>query len=975
MNKKGKLTCFLLILTFLLLVTSAVHAENADTNITSTEKVTNNDNTNNHIKETYKTNTEVKTPKEQVQNKTITKTDKQETKQAGKTAVYYNIKIYNNIVQNATIEVGVIDYKTSKAIPNSSLKLQLPTGNTITAKTPSSGYSNITMNLPNGKNTVKITYDGTDKYTPYDYDLVMNITKRNTNMHVNVDGSNTTGNVNLTTSLNDVITSTPIKNAKITVTISDGQKITANTGNNAVALTPIKLSTGRHFINITYDGDSTYNSSKATLNLTIGTPKNIMTYDVVLNSLYVGNTSITIKTIDFDTKKPLPNTNIKVKFSNGKQYSLKTDKNAQVTFKPDVPVGRNDMNIIFDANSTYYGRDEKVNFTVNKRVSNLTVVVGGDTSSLTLNASLKDLVFNKPIQQAQVTINLPNNTKVTQKTNNNGFFSYPMKLNEGNHTIKVTYPGNANLTNITRTVTVNVPKARIPVTYNVTVQNNRYLDDVIQITVIDTNTTKAMPNSKLTIKLPDKTIQLTANNKGQVSFKSNMTPGTHNITISYPGNTKYENRTATVPIIITKRPSVMATTATYGNGITLSLNLTDALTNKTIPNAKIIVKHPKKNITLTTDKNGKINSRLDLPEGKAKIQIIFQGNTYYLPCNTTSTELNFPKIIKTDTIITVNPVKGIVGDKITLTAHITDTKQKPVTGGNIVFKINGKTLRQDGKFNSNAPALKLSVKNGIVTTTILADKYIRDAKNISASYSGNINYYENNTKTSTVAQIQLRKAQLTVTATPSPQKHYEVIQLKATVKDLTSASKIKPANDETSYVFFKVNGRTLVDANGKQIKAKLVNGTATYNYKVPAGMAGIGTDKKARYYSVTAGLYHPNYYPNTKNTTTFSVSRSSVTISLNRAEFNTKTKILTISANIQDYKKYNVIGNTKVNIKVNGKSISINNKPVITAADGKIALQTKIDNSIKTVKSVTIVCGERCAYFEGRTTITNVKQV
>ena len=370
-----------------------------------------------------------------------------------------------------------------------------------------------------------------------------------------------------------------------------------------------------------------------------------MDYDVTLNSLYVDTTSITIKTKDFDTRKALPNTPLKVKFSNGKQYSLKTDKNAQVTFKPDIPVGKNYMNILFDENSTYYGRDEKINLTVNKRVSNLTVRMSGDVFSLRLNASLKDLVLNAPIKNAPVKI-LSDGKIITAKTSNNGFFSQPLSLKEGNHTLKVTYDGTVNITNITRTVNVNVPKAKVPVTYNVTVLNNIYGNDSIRVTLIDLNTSKAIAYQPVTIKLPQKSIKLQTDNQGHVTFRSNMTPGTNNMSMTYAGNSKYANNTAKVPIIILKRPSFMNVSLSYGYAMLLELTLRDSINASVIPNATIQVKHPKKTITLKTDKNGKVSSRLDLPEGKARITVVFPGDTYYLSSNSTSNEINFPKIIK-----------------------------------------------------------------------------------------------------------------------------------------------------------------------------------------------------------------------------------------------------------------------------------------------------------------------------------------
>lgn len=334
------------------------------------------------------------------------------------------------------------------------------------------------------------------------------------------------------------------------------------------------------------------------------------------------------------------------------------------------------------------------------------------------------------------------------------------------------------------------------------------------------------------------------------------------------------------------------------------------------------------------------------------------------------------KITPVATIVTVNQVFGVVGDNITFIANVKDIKQNPVTGGNLVFKLNGRTLKTDGSFDSSAPSNKVSVKDGVAKITVVATKDIRGAKNISASYSGSSNYLANTTQGITTAEIALRKAAITVTATPTTQKQYETIRFTAKVSDVTKNTKIStPENNNQSYVFFKINGVTLKDANGKQIQAKVNNGVATYDYVVPAGMAAINKDKTTRYYNVTAGFASPVYYPDTKNVTKFNVQRSDVTITTSKVIVNTTSKKLQIKGTIKDYKDNYVIGKNLLNVKINGKTVTINNQTTTEIIDGIITLTVDIPTNIQVVRNITLVTGARTAYEGYRTTISSITTV
>ena len=376
------------------------------------------------------------------------------------------------------------------------------------------------------------------------------------------------------------------------------------------------------------------------------------------------------------------------------------------------------------------------------------------------------------------------------------------------------------------------------------------------------------------------------------------------------------------------------------------------------------------------DKTGNVLSKLYYGGNNFKnIQIsgkVYNDTIYNLG---TIQEIIVP-IVKKATVVTVNQVFGVVGDPITFTAYVKDIDGNAVTGGNLVFKLNGKSLQTDGSFDGSSSPNKISVKNGVVTFTTTATKAIRGAKNISASYSGSNKYLANNTKDITTAEISLRKSSITITTSPSTQKQYETIKFIAKVTDITKNTKSSvPENNAESYVFFKLNGVTLKDSNGKQIQAKVNNGIATYDYVVPAGMAAISNDKTIRYYNVTAAYVNPNYYPDTKNTTSFNVLKSNITISNTNIVANMTSHELKIVGDIKDYKDNYVIGINKLNVKINGVTVSINNKTTVDVTNGKISLTISIPSNINNVKSVTLVTGARTAYEGYKTTISEITRV
>ena len=269
--------------------------------------------------------------------------------------------------------------------------------------------------------------------------------------------------------------------------------------------------------------------------------------------------------------------------------------------------------------------------------------------------------------------------------------------------------------------------------------------------------------------------------------------------------------------------------------------------------------------------------------------------------------------------------------------------------------------------------MKLNVKNGLATITIKADLYLRNTKNITASYSGTYKYEEAKANTVT-AQIKKREAKITLTATPTKQKQYNTITFTAKLEDTTPNTKNKTAINTNNKVIFKINGVTIKDKNDKNLEVKVTNSTATYKYTVPQGMGGVTSEGDTRNYEASCVLISENYYPDTRDDTIFNVERSPTTIQISRVSVNTKNQ-LSIKAILKDYKGNKLIGDSTVNIKINGKSYvnpKTNKQENFKVTGGVINLSNLELKSGITVKSVTIVTGDRQAYLGQRNTTTNI---
>ena len=322
-------------------------------------------------------------------------------------------------------------------------------------------------------------------------------------------------------------------------------------------------------------------------------------------------------------------------------------------------------------------------------------------------------------------------------------------------------------------------------------------------------------------------------------------------------------------------------------------------------------------------------------------------------------------------IITVEELHGVVGENITLIAHVTDLEGNKVSGGNLVFKINDRTLRSDMRFDTNEAApYKVHVENGIVIVSLTAYRELDGAMYITASYSGSSVYCENKSEAFS-ASIVLRNATVEVTTVEVAKQNTE-INFTAIITDTTQGSYNTSAADENGYVIFKLNDKTIKDENNQTVYVKVVNNTATYTYKVPLGAGAVDSQTGlVKNYTVTAIFNNTKYNGHAlRNTTVFHIERNAIKFHFNSVTV--QNNLLSVKADLKDCYGNYVVGTNKICVKINGKTYCEGNTTKYYYIQNGIVDLSGINIGNEDVKEITLVSGDREPYLSTRDSTTEI---
>ncbi|MDO5826252.1 MAG: Ig-like domain-containing protein, partial [Methanosphaera sp.] len=188
--------------------------------------------------------------------------------------------------------------------------------------------------------------------------------------------------------------------------------------------------------------------------------------------------------------------------------------------------------------------------------------------------------------------------------------------------------------------------------------------------------------------------------------------------------------------------------------------------------------------------------------------------------------------------LTIDTNTFMAGETATITATIRNATKimTDINKGKVTFKVNGKTLKDE-----NGKVIYVKVVNGTaqIENYLVPDDWTKDGTTIEAVYAGSTQCAK---LTSEKTSMTVTPKELTLTTEDITAQAGSTVTLTAILSDNTI---------NTGKVVFKINGKTVKDANGKVIYAKVVNGQVTVNYTIAESI-------KDGNYNITAVYTSPN---------------------------------------------------------------------------------------------------------------------
>ena len=885
------------------------------------------------------------------------------------------------IGSNITIS-GVLTDEFGNTLPNTSIVIII-NGQEYTTTTDNDGkYNYIYTTSTLGENIVSVNYHGDNKYSPSSNQTSFNVRKINTNLSIDIiDDTTIESNITISGVLTDEFGNT-LSNTSIVIIIN-GQEYTTTTDNDGKYNYIYTTSTlDENIVSVNYPSNTKYSPSSNQTSFNVRKINTNLSIDTI-DDTTVGRDITVSGVLTDEFGNILANTNITI-IVNGNIFKATTDVNGVYNYGYTIDVtGLHRVDVIYSGNTTHFPSNNNTSFNVRKIDTNLSINTINDTtisSNVEVSGTLTD-EYENILPNTTITINI-NGQEYTTTTDNNGKYNYTYMVNTlDQNTVIVNYPGDDKYNSATTFTTFNVRKINTKLFIN-TINDTIVGQDINVGGVLKDEFENILVNTTVEITITNpkgtkNTYTTTTNEEGMysVTYAGNI-DGTYKVEVNYIGNNTYNSSSNETSFntrkINTKLIIDSIENTTIDTNIFITGKLVDEFGN-IVPNTFINITVNNNMIELYVDANGTFTCIYKTSIlGENNITLQYNGNDTYNP---SSNEASF-NVRKLKSTIVVDSIVGYIGENITLTARITDENGKLVNGGNIVFKFNGKTLREDGRFDSTASPMKFKVVDGIVKYITVADAYLRNVKHITATYSGSYNYESSKAEYNHVL-LNKRSAQINVTVTPNFTKQNTKIVFNATIKDVTINGTNTSIINNNGKVIFKINGKVVKDEDGNIIFVKVVNNSANYTYYIPNGMASVYNNSVLRNYTVEAVYGNPLYDSDTRNTTIFNVEQSPININVANITINKNTNKLTLKANITDYQENLVVGTNKICLKINDKTLTdeSNNTIYYYITDGIIDLSNITVPAINNYHNITIVAGERYAYKSNKITSTDINVV
>ena len=665
-----------------------------------------------------------------------------------------------NVIANPNINETVQIYVAGK---NKSIKLI-------------NGIGNVTFtDLVAGNYTALVIFDATENYTASTNKTNFQIDKQNFNITINV-----LNKVVYVGGTNAITISYPsVDSTELNILVNNKQvpMIITKNGNNDVAFISLSdLTEGKYTISVKYIGDK-YNPTNASASFNV--------LKVNVNQSAMGNGSVLNITVPDNIKG---NVTVNV---NGTNFTGEIINGSAMVNLTNVTPGIHNITISYiDENGTVVETNitiiipkwkSSVNFTVsniniNNKENIVIEVTKGATGSVLIDVN--GTIYYKELIDSKTTLVLDN-------------------LKEGLYPVTVIYLGDEKYDNATSLKSFTVSKISIDASssgnssvLNITVPDN--VKGNVTVSINGTNFTGKIVNGSAIVNL------------------SNLTPGIHNITISYTdenGTQISTNITITVP-----KWNSEITLNVLGDLTVVSQNKVNITTNFKNGNLDVYIDGVKQNTLEIINNNGIINLK-NLSGGNHTVMLIWAGNDHY----NNSTVVKTFIISKLNSQVSVNASDIETGNMVTVEVSASGNGSATITIFNSTNVI--------GTYN-----LVITNSKGMILVPYKFNS--TGSFNINVTYNGDEIYLPNVNST-------------TFNVDAAYDYEFKVITNDALVGQGSVVNVTLPVNANGNVVLTLPNGTNLTVKAVNGVAVFDINGLAYGNYTIDVTYLGDNNYKKA----------------------------------------------------------------------------------------------------------------------------------
>ncbi len=477
-------------------------------------------------------------------------------------------------------------------------------------------------------------------------------------------------------------------------------------------------------------------------------------------------------------------------------------------------------------------------------------VITPNNTGISLVKTTNTIIYNNTLRVTD-SANFLNNTITIDPNSKNNTITY-------NYLISDNKFGDSSVDNTNNTVLNNLPVTTVGTTIilsNITTVANK--ESIITAEIVDE---KNIPVSRGIVDyyLDGKYLISTNINEGISSFVTILNGGNHTIKAVFNGTNVYKNSTAIATATIIKLNTTISVTPVTGKiGYTTVLTATikDQYNNK-VTVGKVVfkingqtLKDLNGNVIYVNVSKGVAKLNYTLPYSWARdnvtISAVYGATTNYNGARSDLEPVNITK--RTAYVSVVNNTTIKAGNTINLIATIHDSNGSIISNGKVVFKFQGKTIK-----DTTGKGIIVNVTDGVAKLAYtIPDGTSAKDYNITAVFGNN--YYN---RADGIGLITILKTNTILTTTPVTGVRGSTVKISGKIYD----EKVKLIVGKIK-VSIKINGITYKTLT-------VINGTLNTNFIIPSTL-------KNSKYNLTIVAGENNAYYGSTITTTLTLTKNS----------------------------------------------------------------------------------------------------